>query len=393
MFKYLEIIITSLTTILLAKKLSPVEMGLSMPVLLYITYANYLALGVNQVILKNYSKFKERTKIEEFLRINLQFLIVMCLVNIFLSYCLLDQKYALLAALVSIGNLLRSYFMSYFRVIDRTIVLNKNNLIFSALFLSGTFVFVSDVVDYLLVWTIASWFALILYFSDDFKFYLQIFARFFEKPDKAQFVYNVSEGIKLALTGFIATVFLTADRFIINKMDISLGLKGSYQLADFVGSAYYMVITTIIFYFYPKIIAKLRENAQFKKQYLSYISRAIRFSPLIILLVYLCSLGVEKWIFPEYKKLSYLITSSVALKTAIIFVTLFSTLYVSMDQEKKYIKSMVLPLVAIVLAGIYLVYFRTDFVLFVPLILCAILFIDALVKLIYFGKKNFSSGL
>lgn len=387
MFKYLEIVITSLTTILLAKKLSPEEMGLSMPVLLYITYANYLSLGVNQVILKNYSRFKDQQQIEEFLRINLQYLFSIGIVNVILAYCFLSPKYALLAAAVSMGIMLRSYFMSYFRVVDRTIVLNKNNLIFSVLFLAGTFVFVDSVSKYLIVWCIAIWFALVLYFIDDFRFYVRIFARFLKKPSKEQITFNITQGIKLAVTGFIATLFLTSDRFIINKMQVPLDFKGSYQLADFVGSAYYLIITTIIFYFYPKLIARIRDDENFKKLYIGYIGKGLKISPLIIGLTYVASLGVSKWIFPEYPNLSYLITASVGLKTAIIFVTSFSIYYIAIDKEKLYIQSMVYSIAAFLVIGFLLVMLGSAFALYVPLILCLVLLIDLLVKIFYIHGK------
>lgn len=387
MFKYLEIIITSLTTILLAKKLSPEEMGLSMPVLLYITYANYLSLGVNQVILKNYSRFKDQHQIEEFLRINLQYLFSIGIVNVILAYCFLSPKYALLAAAVSMGIMLRSYFMSYFRVVDRTIVLNKNNLIFSVLFLAGTFAFVDSVSKYLIVWCIAIWFALVLYFIDDFRFYVRIFARFLKKPSKEQITFNITQGIKLAVTGFIATLFLTSDRFIINKMHVPLDFKGSYQLADFVGSAYYLIITTIIFYFYPKLIARIRDDENFKKLYIGYIGKGLKISPLIIGLTYVASLGVSRWIFPEYPNLSYLITASVSLKTAIIFVTSFSIYYIAIDKENLYIQSMIYSIAAFLVIGFLLVMLGSAFALYVPLILCLVLLIDLLVKIFYIHGK------
>lgn len=388
MFKYLEIVITSLTTILVAKKLSPTEMGLSMPVLLYITYANYLALGVNHVILKNYSRFTDKKQVEEFLRINLQYLFVVCLVNIVLAHCFLDAKYALLAAAVSTGVILKSFFISYFRVVDRIIVLNKNNLIFSVLFLTGTFFFVDTVAEYLVVWCISIWISLIIYFTDEFKFYVQIFRYFLTKPDRGALVFNLKEGVKLAVTNVIATFLLTSDRFIVNKLNIGLDLKGSYQLADFVGSAYYMVITTIIFYFYPKLIAKLRNEDNFQKKYVGYILKGLKISPFVIAFIYLISLGVAKWIFPEYKNLPFLITASITLKTVIIFVTSFATFYVAMDKENLYVKSMIYSIVAILIAGTLFVLFGSTYALYVGWTLAAILLVDVLFKLFYIhGKK------
>ena len=262
--KYLEIGITAFTTFLVAEKVGPVEMGKAVPLLLYITYANYLALGVNQVVIKNYSLIVKEGNVVNFITINLQYILLVCLLNFIIAYLVIDETYFMVAALVSCAILLRGFFTSYFRVVYRIRILNKNNIIFSLILLIMVVFFVESWYDYMFWWAISIWICVGLYLVDGFNFFKKIFANIFKCPNISEIKYNLGEGAKLALMGAFTTVLLTADRFVLTHTDVSLAIKGSYQLADYAGMATYMVITTVIFYFYPKWIERLRNEEHFR---------------------------------------------------------------------------------------------------------------------------------
>src|SRR5690606_31035056 len=118
------------------------------------------------------------------------------------------------------------------------------------------------------------------------RFFNNVFRHLKNIPSKEEVKFNFSEGIKLALTGVITTILLTCDRFVINHLKIPVELKGTFQLADYLGMAVYMVFTTVIFYFYSKWIQKIRDDKHFANKYLTYCGYSIFLSPIILLIIY-----------------------------------------------------------------------------------------------------------
>ena len=152
--KYIEIIITAFISFFVAKIIGPSEMGKSIPTLLFITYSNFLVLGVNSALVKNYSRMKSRFESLNFITINFQFIIIACFLTFLLAYLFIDTQYFLFTALISAGVLVKSFFTAYFRVKNRILILNKNNIIFSILFLFLTLLFVKDWYGYIVSWSI-----------------------------------------------------------------------------------------------------------------------------------------------------------------------------------------------------------------------------------------------
>ena len=388
--KYLEIIITSLATFFLAKKIGPKEMGLAMPVFLYITYSKYLALGVNQVVTKNLSRYDDYDEIKNFITINLQYIIFVGFLNILLAYIILDIKYALFASLVSTFSILRGFFTSYFRAVHRIRVLNKNNIIFSFYLLLSVLFLVDDLYSYLIYWSLGLGGTLILYFLDDKIFFANVFKNFASIQSKDAILFNLKEGVKLAITGFFTTILLTSDRLIINKMNISVEIKGSYQLADYVGTAFYMFVTTITFYFYPKWIENIRNNNQFRKSFISYIKKSMFLIPFVLILLFFASKLIAKIFFPEYQMLENFVVLSVYMKMAVVYLSLIAMYYVGLDYEIKYIKSLkYLVLSLAVIFGVVYFFVSIDFI-WVPIILGSFIFIEVFRKL-FFSLKPFQN--
>ena len=388
LLKYLEIGITSFTTILLATKLSPSQLGISIPIFLYITYANYLSLGINQVILKNYSRYENDEVKEDFIKINLQFLIVACIINVVLSVSVLDFKFAILAAIISSGNLMKSYFMSYFRVTNNIRVLNKNNIIFALFMLLGTYFFVVNLIQYLIIWSLGVLLTFVLYFTSDLNFYKNIIKKLKNIPSKIQIISHLKEGLKLALSGVLATILLTSDRFIINNINSNIELKGAYQLADFIGTGYYLVLTTIVFYFYPTIIKKLRNEISFRDQYIKYLLLSICVLPIMLVLVFGISYYLAPLFFPKYSNLEIYITTNIFLKSCILVVSMLAILYTAKDEEMKYIKSMFLVIVSLFILFLCNSYFPLQYIVTIPIIMSIVLLFYIIVNLIIHGKKK-----
>lgn len=386
--KFLEVIVTSLTTFLVAKKIGPSEMGKAMPILLFITYGTYLSLGVNQVLLKNYSRVEAEGKSYDLVKVNFQYLTIVSFVSVMVSYIFINPSYAIYAAIISICTLFRSFFMSYFRVVLRMDVLNKNNLVFSLLFLLFTLFFVETLRDYLFFWACSLTISLIFYFLDSRKFFSRIFKNILVLPEKQQVIYNLSEGAKLAATGLVTTILLTSDRFIINNLSISLQMKGAYQLADYVGTAYYMFFTTIIFYYYPQLISRLRVDKIFRNTYLKYLKVCGTMIPVLLIIIYFLAKFVASRIFPEYVDLEVFVVTSVFIKSGVILVSSFSTYYIAINRENKYLFSTLPLLAAYLSAGIFYVYLHTYELIYIPLTLGVLLMSHFLYKTFTIENTN-----
>lgn len=388
LLKYLEIGITAATTFMVAKKIGPSQMGKSIPVLLFVTYTSYLAVGINQVIVKNYSRFTDKQMIFDFVKINFQYFIIISLITALIAYVVIDPAFFISAALIGAASLLRTFFMSYYRATDKVWILNKNNLIFSALLFLFTLFCVNTLNDYFKYWSIAYWVAVVFYFIDGRTFFITIIKKIHLLPTKEDFIYNIKEGAKLASAGFIATILLTADRFVINKLNIDVKIKGSYQLADYAAMAYYLVVTTVIFYFYPKLIAKLRDNVAYRTTYINLLKLILKFVPLLFVIIFLLGKVVALLIFPEYAYLEYFIILSVSMKTGVALLTALSMYYIALDKEIVYIKSMRFVVAAYATISLVFIYVYQPPIFYIPASFSLVLLLDLLYKLINFEKKN-----
>lgn len=385
LLKYIEIIVTAFTTFFLAKKLGPHELGHALPILLYITYANYLALGLNQTVTKNLSRV-EKVKKVSFVTINMQYLLVISVVNFCLAYLFLDNKYAFFAALISILTIFRGFFSSYFRAINRITVLNVNNIIFSSVLFSLVFLYVSSLCTYLYVWSILLMFSVFSYALFDVAFFKRVLRNLLSTPNRKDLLFNFTEGIKLALTGVVTTIFLTFDRFIINKLDIPLEIKGSYQLADYVGMAIYMVATTIIFYFYPRWISLIREDESFSQYYLKRCTIILLLAPIIIAVVYIVGQVFIPLFFPEYPNLLWIVLCVVYSKLSIVSLSFISLYYIGKDQENNYLRRTFYAVGLILIFAVWGSIVKYENYFLYPLINGTILFTISLITLVQLKK-------
>ena len=383
--KYIEIIITAFISFFVAKIIGPSEMGKSIPTLLFITYSNFLVLGVNSALVKNYSRMKSRFESLNFITINFQFIIIACFLTFLLAYLFIDTQYFLFTALISAGVLVKSFFTAYFRVKNRILILNKNNIIFSILFLFSTLLFVKDWYGYIVSWSICLWIGNALYFFDSRVFFRTILKRICLIPSKINLVFNLTEGIKLAAFGAITTLLLSIDRFIIENLNIVNEIKGSYQLADFISMGIFVLITTVSFYYTPAWIEKIRNEKIFRELFFKRVKISFVFFPFLILVIYLVGVIFVNLFFAEYEDLlKYVILTSI-LKILVSYLSIVSIFFISFNEENVLIKSMV-PLLVLYFLTILFFFTYTINIIFIPLTLSFLLLID-LIRKVHFVKK------
>ena len=282
-FKYIELIVTASVMLILAKKIGPIEMGYSISYLLYITYSSYLGAGTNAMVIKQF--FRQPEKII-FVSNSLKFILIVCTLNFFLSYLFFDDFF--LISLISISLLLKNFFYSYFRSIFKTIYINIINIYSASFLLLGTLFYVEYWNDYLLIWMFAISSSVIICLFLETSIIKLIFPEI-KKSILTGFHIDFKEVLYLTCIGIIGTIFLTMDRLIINNLDISNSIKGSYQFADNITTAFFMGFGSLIFYFTPNIIEKVNQDKKFFFKFSYYTKYLLFIIPSICALSYLFS--------------------------------------------------------------------------------------------------------
>jgi O-antigen/teichoic acid export membrane protein len=376
--KFLEIGITALTTLIVARKVGPREMGLSVEILLYITYANYLSLGLNQVIIKNYSRINQNGEndVKNFLTINMQYLILISIVNFVISYFVLGKPFFVFAAIISSSSLLRGFATSYFRVIFKISILNKNNLIYSFFLLLLTLFFVKTWYEYMLVWSISSIISISLYFLDGKKVFSSIMKNLMYIPSKENIIFNFSQGIKLAITSIITTFLLSSDRIVLTQREVPLELKGTYQLSDYISMAVYMVFTTVLFYYYPQLIQRIRENEKFRIVFYRKLQKSLFLLPLFLGIIFIFSRILATLFFDKYFGLEYYVTASSLMKINVVLISILSIFYIGLDKEIMFIKSLIPLMILYISCMIICIFYDNISLITIPILFSILLFFE-----------------
>ncbi len=354
--KYVEIILMAGTMLLLAKKIGPSEMGKSIASLLFITYSSYLALGMNTLVVKNFRQLPTKNEKIMFLSLNIQYFLVVSCILFILSYFFLELDIFHLVSFIAIANLFRSYFMAYFRVKNKTWVLNLNNILFSILLLSGVVLFVKSWRDYLVFWGISVWVCLFLYAVLDVSMFVAVLKKVIKKPNKGVLLRNLAEGIKLAAISLISTLLTTSARIVIKNLDIDSSVKGSYQFADNIGMAVFVGISSVVFYFTPTWISSIKKDKKFGLKILKVMDYSLfLLVPLLVIASLVAYFFRVTW-YDEYLYLEYYIVVIIAVKLLVLLNGLSVFIYMGVDEEHKYIKFMLFPLsiVFVLCVGFYL---------------------------------------
>ena len=364
--KFIEIAFTSFTTLYIGSILEPEEMSKVVPCLLYISYSSFLALGINQVLVKNYGE--NRIRLNSIMKSNFFFTLFVSIVSLLVSLFIFDVSIGLFIGLISFIELWRSYFMAIFRVKDRILILNKNNLIFAITFLTGTLIYVKSIENYLFIWAISLILSVLFYTYDGRNYLKEIFQ--LDVKLMRVFKINLLEGIQLSLLGISTTILLTMDRFVFNFLIDNKEVLGTYQMADFFGKGFYLVLTTVIFYFYPLIIRRLKDSIEFLKRYKKGLKRAFILLPLFLLVSYIFIEVLTIYIYKEYKNLPLFVTLNILIKFSVLMLSLVSTIYVAKNNEKIYLK-IIFPVILLIftILMLYGYFIGLKFIITLPIFL------------------------
>ncbi len=381
LFRYLEIVITGLTMLFLAKKIGPTEMGKTIGPLLYITYSSYLALGLNTQIVKNFKNFQDESEKVSFLTVNIQYFILISLVNLLLSYLLLERAYFFYTAIISIATLFRSFFTAYFRVVDKIWVLNINNIVLATSLLIGVLFFVEVWLDYLVIWSGVALSCVVLFMMYDLKMLKSVMKRILKKPDNIILKHSLFEGIKQAVVGAITTLLMTSDRFILNQLNITDHIKGQYQFADNISMMLYIGLTSILFYYTPNWIQRIKSD----KLFIMKLNRIINYGLISILpllaIAYISSLILKNLYYSEYDILEWYVVPTLLVKILLVINAIGVLIYTGLNREKDYVRSMIIPIVIIVSCGFASTYFiNKSNIIIVPAYISLVLLCSIMIR-------------
>ena len=375
-FKYIELIVTASVMLILAKNIGPTEMGYSISYLLYITYSSYLGAGTNAMVIKQF--FRQPEKII-FVSNSLKFILIVCILNFFLSYLFFDNFF--LISLISISLLLKNFFYSYFRSIFKTIYINIVNIYTASFLLLGTLFYVENWNDYLLIWMFAISSSVIICLFLETSIIKLIFPEIIKKSIFTGFHIDFKEVLYLTCIGIIGTVFLTTDRLIINNLDISDSIKGSYQFADNITTAFFMGFGSLIFYFTPNIIEKVNQDKKFFFKFSNYTKYLLFIIPSICALSYLFSNYVFNLWFTEYKGVALFICTTLFLKLTILSGSIYALIFNGLDAESSYLRLSIIPILLLFINFILVkIYLPIELITFIPLSISLIVFIFIIIQ-------------
>ena len=390
-FKYIEVFLNGLLMLLIAELIGPDEMGKSISSLLYITYSTYLSLGLNTVIVKNFKKVKKEERID-FLRINFQLLIVLSSLNFIITYFVFSKDIFLFVSIISIGNLFRSFFSAYFRVIDKIYVLNINNILLSVFLIFFTFIYVNNWSDYLRVWCVITCITVFAYPVFELNFFLRIFKSLSKYPLNSILKESISEGLKLSAIAGLSTIYLSVDRLIINNMYLSNSLKGTYQFADNFSTAVFIGASALIFFYTPEWIDKVRNDNSFANKLFRVVNLSLIAIPFISLLVFFIAFIVENYWFTDYVSLSKFVFFTTFLKLLILVSGIQSLIFISLNMEIRYLKLNFITLSLLAVTLIYFVFydFNNKEISIIPIIVSLDILVLLFIQRVYL-RKNIES--
>lgn len=333
LFKYLEIGSLALVNLILAEKVGPSQLGLLMPVLIFITYSNYSIFGAPQLILKYLPRKHSNSSKERLLGSSSKLLSVGFLITLIAAFTILDGQYVGLVFYICVATFISSFIASKLRVDFSFTPINIANFLSSFGLLALTFYYVQDINTYLLALAFAKSCMLLVYVCSDFKFFLSSFMSIWKRIEFKVFYFYSRASLTMALSGLAFTLLMSIDRLTIQSWGLHSVDLGVYQLADTIGMAIYLGVTTLLFYFYPLFLKKINEDKLFRRNYL----KGLMYLSVVPFISYYLSdfiLGfLDGVIFEAYLGVWDLVPKIIVLKLTLIAYSSLLTYFISISKD------------------------------------------------------------
>lgn len=325
-----------IASIILGSNLGPKELALLMPVQLVVSYSSYLTLGTNRSYIKNFARFKYKRNLDVFSLINFQVSLSAIVVGTVILY-FLNFAWDVFLPLICLMayTVLKNYFYAFFRMNNKLWQLNVNGVLYGGGMLVSAYL-ATGFLEYLYYW---SYTVLILILIFLLSYDVKNYRRIFTKQKKSLYNFTFSQSLRLSIFAISNTVLITFDRVLIETTDIiSLESKGSYQLAEMIGQAGFIALSSIVFYYDPIWIDKLRKSDLFARKFRTNSDLSLFLIILAISFSYLFMRYVKPVWFDSYTDLSRFIYFITSMKILVLSINFKRIYLLTFNLELQYAK-------------------------------------------------------
>ncbi len=338
--RYLEYALIALSYIIIAKKVGPAEYGKTIPGFIFITYSQYLMVGLNQALIKAYVVDSDLKLKQTFVRNTLYYVFFISFVCFVIGLAILPSQ-LFMVSLISSMIYFQSIFQTLLRLEDKILGINFSNLVFSIIYFISVFFYAKNIQMFFLFWLIS---LAISNFMNGVQAYpiLKKLQLRFHKGDLAEVAKTIrpqiASGVKMTLIGLVNTYFLTYDRFVLNLFSQNKALNGNYQLSDNIASTIYLFIVTVLFYYSPTLLKRASLSYTNRVQILRYGTIfAIVLAGLAVLVTPLVDIVILKY-FPAYQAVTHFLTYQFTLKIVVLTISVASYISIALNMEVKFLK-------------------------------------------------------
>lgn len=357
MLRYLEYAIIALSYIVIAKKVGPAEYGKTIPGFIFLTYSQYLMMGLNQALIKAYVVDSDLEIKQTYVKNTLYYIAGISLI-VFIVGLVVLPKQLFVVSLISSMIYFQSIFQTLLRLENKIFGINLSNLIFSVIYFVSIFFYASSVKMFFFYWLVSLVISNVINGVQAYPILVKLKLRF-QKKDIKNIIGTIKpqlqSGIKMTLIGLVSTYFLTYDRFLLNYFSNNKALNGNYQLSDNIASTIYLFIGTMLFYYTPVILKRASLNSKYRLEILKYgVVFIAAISMLAVIVTPLLNILVLKF-FPAYSGLTHFLIYQFILKIVVLSAGISSNIAIALNLEVKYLKwwFVVILLTAVLLAAIY----------------------------------------
>lgn len=385
--KYYEIFSLALTLFLLANKIGPIEMGVAMPVLLFLTYSNYLNIGAAQIVLKYQPRTIECDEQENLNIIAIRIFFFSSIAALFLAFFFISIEFLILTSLIASTVYFKSYCLAVYRVKSSYSAIKISNLVSPTFLLFMVAINADDFGDYLRYLLISNVISIIIFLLNDNSI-LVCLVKITKKINRHKTIYYIKSGVKISLVSILITMMLTLDKIYLQLTgSVTLEL-GVYQLSDNIATAVYMIITTIIYYFYPILLRKIAKDHQFEFIYCKFVLLSSLSLPVVFFISKILSDFLAPILFPDFLGLNSIVPNLIILKISIVYLSFTTTLLIAKSKEYR---SIILQIVVIIITAISLLIaykFGFDDIHIVPIIISIPVITTSLIYIYAHGKNT-----
>lgn len=360
LLKYVEYVISAYLFFSIARVVSPSEYGTSSSSFLIVTYSSFIVLGVNQVLVKWYSKSNSHLFRIFLIRYTIFYNFIFSILSFILISLVSGKDYGLSISIICSFRLLIECIVTIFRVKNRTLLINVIYIFTSLTFLFLYKLLVINMVTFFEVWSysiiLGLIFSIILYIVKEsktksitynkFKYYLVI--------NNSRLFYD---GLKLTLISIISTLILSIDRILfINIYDLPKKELGNIQLADNISNVINLGFGSILFVITPKVISSIYKKKIIDQNF--YLKGYAVFFIIFLFLIifYFPLLCLVNYIFPNYKLISYPLFIYTTIKLLNLSLFMPSILSMVYSKENLYLKTGI-KWIFIFLLVLYIIHF------------------------------------